>query len=279
MIDYQRVAKAIKYIKDHSKEQPNLDDIAKAVHLSPYHFHRLFKQWAGVTPKEFLQYISLNEAKKLLINDQTIEEATFHTGLSSTSRLHDLFVNIEGMTPGEFKNGGQELEIKYHFSESPFGNFLIASTGKGICNILFSDDNDVILQGFKKIWSRADITEGVDQHIENLKNIFNNDWSNLDEVRLHIKGTDFQLKVWEALLKVPFGKLITYSGIAKEVDNPKAFRAVGSAIGHNPIAYLIPCHRVIRKEGGIGGYRWGNTRKTAIIGWEAAQVNTLDSVD
>lgn len=273
MTDYQRVAEAITYIKQHSTEQPQLEDIARAVHLSPYHFHRMFKKWAGVTPKEFLQYISLNRAKKLLKKNQTIEEATFRTGLSSSSRLHDLFVNIEGMTPGEFKNQGQSLDIRYHFSKSPFGDILIASTGKGISNLSFVKERDESIRKLKERWPKARITEGEDKHIRNLDNIFGSDWQGPDEIKLHIRGTHFQLKVWEALLKIPVGQLVTYSDVAQAIDNPDASRAVGTALANNPIAYLIPCHRVIRKVGGIGEYRWGSTRKTVIIGWEAAQAS------
>ncbi len=273
MIDYKRVASAINYINEHSSQQPELKEIAEAVHLSPYHFHRMFKEWAGVTPKDFLQYISLNHAKKLLAKNQTLEETTYHTGLSSTSRLHDLFVNIEGMTPGEYKNGGRDLEIRYHLSDSPFGKILIASTPKGICNVLFVDDSDDALKQLKKNWPNADISEGTNKQIENLERIFSDEWSDLDQIKLHIQGTEFQLKVWEALLKIPAGKLVTYFDVAIQIGNPKASRAVGSAIARNPIAYLIPCHRVIKKVGGIGEYRWGSTRKTAIIGWEAAQIS------
>ncbi len=271
MTDYQRVAKAITYIKEHSAEQPNLDDIAEAVHLSPYHFHRMFKEWAGVTPKEFLQYISLNYAKELLNKNQTIEEATFHTGLSSTSRLHDLFVNIEGMTPGEYKKRGDNLNIRYYFSESTFGKMLIASTGKGICNLSFVEEEEGGEKILKRNWANANVTQGKDEHIQDLEEILANDWQDLDEVKLHIRGTEFQLKVWEALLKIPVGQLVTYSDVAQAIENPKASRAVGTALANNPIAYLIPCHRVIRKVGGIGEYRWGDIRKQAIIGWEAAQ--------
>lgn len=273
MIDYQRIAKAITYIKEHATDQPTLDEIANAIHLSPYHFHRLFKKWAGVTPKTFLQYISLNHAKQLLQENQTIEEASYHMGLSSSSRLHDLFVNIEGMTPGEYKNGGQQLEISYHLSESPFGTMLITSTGKGICNLLFVEDREEGLQQLKRIWPNADIREGKDAPIQNIQKIFTGDWGNIDKIKLHIQGTDFQLKVWEALLKIPTGNLSTYSNVAARIGNPKASRAVGTALARNPVAYLIPCHRVIKKVGRIGEYRWGNTRKTAIIGWEAAQVS------
>ncbi|MGM0589628.1 MAG: methylated-DNA--[protein]-cysteine S-methyltransferase [Bacteroidota bacterium] len=273
MINYKRVAKAIKYISDHSTDQPKLEDIAKSVHLSPYHFHRMFKEWAGVTPKEFLQFISLNHAKKLLKDNQTIEDTTFHTGLSSTSRLHDLFINIEGMTPGEFKNEGKELEIKYDFTESPFGQMMVASTGKGICSLQFVKTRQSGINLLERTWAKADIKNEKDDHIENVEHIFNNDWENLDKIKLHIKGTDFQLKVWEALLKIPSGTIVTYSDVAKKIKNPKATRAVGTALAKNTIAYLIPCHRVIKKVGGIGEYRWGRTRKKAIIGWESAKLS------
>lgn len=270
MDHYQRVAKAITYINEHATEQPKLNDIANAIHLSPYHFHRLFKEWAGITPKAFLQYSSLSHAKRLLKENETIEEATFQTGLSSSSRLHDLFVNIEGMTPGEFKNGGEALRIRYQFFESPFGEVLAASTGKGICNLFFTDDEEQALRELRQHWSQADISEGEDEHLRNLRHIFSKNADDLDEIKLHIQGTDFQIKVWEALLRIPAGKLVTYSDVARSINNAKASRAVGSALARNPVAYLIPCHRVIKKVGGIGEYRWGDTRKTVIIGWEAA---------
>lgn len=274
MINYKRVAKAINFIKEHSSEQPDLDEIAKAVHLSPYHFHRIFKEWAGVTPKNFLQYISLSNAKKMLLDRKSIEQVTFQTGLSATSRLHDLFVNIEGMTPGEFKNGGQGLEIRYQFGESPFGDLLVASTGKGICNLMFVDAGNRALNELQNSWPNAEIKERKDEHIAGVQKIFSGNGVDPDTIKLHLRGTDFQLKVWEALLKIPAGKLTTYSGIAGRIGNAKASRAVGTALANNPVAYLIPCHRVIKKAGDIGEYRWGSTRKTAIIGWEAAKANT-----
>ncbi|HKK44314.1 MAG TPA: helix-turn-helix domain-containing protein [Balneolaceae bacterium] len=221
MSNYQRIANAIKYINDHSTEQPGLEDVADAVHLSPYHFHRLFKEWGGVTPKEFLQYISLSQAKKLLDDNQTLEETAFQTGLSSTSRLHDLFVNIEGMTPGEFKNGGKALPIRYCFSDGLFGDMLIASTGKGVCNLLFVDDKDRALAELKRAWPEADIAEGQDTHIDHVKKLFNTDWNHPDKIKLHIRGTDFQLKVWEALLKIPPCKPVSYSDVADAINNPK----------------------------------------------------------
>lgn len=278
MIDYQRIAKAIRYIKEHAEQQPGLNDIAKAVHLSPYHFHRMFKEWAGVTPKEFLKFISLNEAKKLLQENRSIEETAFHTGLSSSSRLHDLFVSIEGMTPGEFKNHGENLNIRYHFTSGLFGNTLSASTGRGISNFLFVENKAEGVRELRKIWRNANITEETDEHIEKLEAFFGTDRARPDCIRLHIRGTGFQLKVWEALLKIPSGSLAAYSEIAEDIGSSGASRAVGSALAKNPVAYLIPCHRVIKKVGGIGEYRWGSVRKKAIIGWELAQRSRMEAM-
>ena len=273
MSNYHRVADAIKYINEHAAEQPTLDEIAKAVHLSPYHFHRMFREWAGVTPKDFLQYISLNHAKNLLAEASTIEEATDETGFSSSSRLHDLFVTMEGMTPGEFKNGGARLQIRYQMIESPFGEMIAASTGNGICNLLFieSDTNCTGTKKLERRWPNARLLEESDQHIRKAEALFGGDWNSLDTIKLHIRGSDFQLKVWEALLRIPAGTLASYSDLAARIDKPRAARAVGSAVGNNPVAYLIPCHRIIKKVGKIGDYRWGGIRKQAIIGWESAQ--------
>lgn len=271
-INFQRIAKAIQYIQTNFQDQPSLEDVAKAVHLSPFHFQRLFTDWAGVSPKKFLQYISLQHAKKLLAEDQTsIAETSFKTGLSGTSRLHDLFIKIEGMTPGEYKNGAKQLQINYSFAESPFGDIIVASTAKGICFMAFVDDK---AEGFKQLTERfpnATFQQKLDLIQQNALYIFTHEWDKLHEIKLHLKGTDFQLKVWEALLKIPFGSLSTYSLVANQIQKPKAVRAVGTAIGKNPIAYLIPCHRVIQSTGHFGQYHWGSNRKTAIIGWEGAK--------
>ncbi len=273
-INYDRIAKAIDYIRINFKEQPSLQDIAESVHLSPHHFQRLFSDWAGVSPKKFMQYVSIEYAKELLKNKQaTVFDAAYETGLSGTSRLHDLFVNIEGMTPGEFKNGGENLSICYSFAESPFGKLIVASTSKGICHMAFFEDQNEALEKLKKRFSNANYNQVVDTIQQNALFIFRHDWSKLNEIKLHLNGTPFQLKVWETLLKIPLGNLSTYGAIAKEIDKPKASRAIGTAIGSNPVAFLIPCHRVIQSTGNIGGYMWGNTRKTAIIGWEAAKIN------
>ncbi len=272
-INYNRIAAAIDYIKNNFKTQPNLDEVAQKVHLSPFHFQRLFSEWAGTSPKKFLQYISVEHAKKLLKENQaTLFETAFETGLSGTSRLHDLFINIEGMTPAEYKNGGKNLAINYSFAESPFGNLLVASTGKGICYMAFYEDEPAAFSALQMHFPNARFSQKLDLIQQNALFIFQNDWSKLHQIKLHLKGTDFQLKVWETLLKIPMGQVTTYGSIANAIAHPTASRAVGTAIGSNPVAFLIPCHRVIQSTGLFGGYRWGNTRKTAMIGWEG--VNT-----
>jgi len=281
-INYDRIAEAIDFIQDHFQSQPGLEVVAEKVHLSPYHFQRLFTDWAGVSPKKFLQYISVEHAKEVLKDQRaTVYDAAFETGLSGTGRLHDLFVHIEGMTPGEFRNGGADLEINYSFAESPFGMLLVASTAKGICYMAFVDQaaasGEATSGGtaaFARLQSRfphARFRQVTDLIQQNALYIFTQDWSRLHEIKLHLKGTEFQLKVWETLLKIPMGSLTTYKDIAGLVGNPQASRAVGSAVGDNPVAFLIPCHRVIQSTGVIGQYHWGATRKTAMIGWEAAK--------
>ena len=273
-INYERIARAIEFISQNFKSQPNLDEVAEKVHLSPYHFQRLFTDWAGVSPKKFLQYISLEYAKKMLKEKQaTLFDAASETGLSGTSRLHDLFITIEGMTPGEFKNGGENLSINYSFAESPFGNILVASTKKGICFMSFADDDEGSLFRLQNQFPNAKFRQVVDMIQQSALYIFRHDWTKLKEVKLHLKGTEFQLKVWEALLKIPMGQVSTYGKIAEKIEKPSASRAVGTAIGSNPVAFLIPCHRVIQSTGTLGSYMWGPTRKAAILGWEAARVN------
>lgn len=273
-LNYKRIAEAIEYIRTHYREQPNLEMIAQEVHLSPAHFQRLFTEWAGTSPKKFLQYISILHAKRILDSNKqaTLFDTAFDTGLSSTSRLHDLFVNIEGMTPAEYKHGGKHLTIRYSFASSPFGNLIVAVTEKGVCHMAFEEDHLIAVQTLKQRFPMANFIHEPDPMQENALSIFQHDWGQLPKVKLHLKGTDFQIKVWEALLKIPMGNLTTYNAIAHSVGRPSASRAVGTAIGCNPIAYLIPCHRVIRSTGDFGGYMWGSTRKTAIIGWERAKV-------
>ncbi len=271
-INYTRIAEAIEYIQKNFKDQPNLDEIAEHVNLSPFHFQRLFTDWAGVSPKKFLQFISVQHAKKILNNPQsTLFDTAYKTGLSGTGRLHDLFVKIEGMTPGEYKNKGENLTINYSFTESKFGRILVASTRKGICYMGFSDNKEIAFSALEKRFPKASFIQQTDEIQQNVLQIYTQDWSKINKIKLHLKGTDFQLKVWEALLKIPTGNLATYGSIAKSIKKPNASRAVGTAIGNNPIAFLVPCHRVIQSTGMFGGYMWGTTRKTAIIGWEASQ--------
>jgi len=271
-INYDRIANAIDYIRKNFKQQPSLNEIAQAVHLSPFHFQRLFTDWAGVSLKKFMQYLSVRHAKELLKDNHTLFDAAYETGLSGTSRLHDLFVNIEGMTPGEYKNAGENLVINYSFSQSVFGDLIVASTAKGICHMAFAEDE---LQAFSELQSRfpnAQYHQVVDKIQQDALFVFQYDMSQLNQIKLHLNGTAFQLKVWETLLKIPLGSLATYGVLAKAINKPKASRAVGTAIGNNPVVFLIPCHRVIQGTGNSGGYRWGQTRKSAIIGWEAAKV-------
>ncbi|MDC8005173.1 methylated-DNA--[protein]-cysteine S-methyltransferase [Aureisphaera galaxeae] len=273
-LDYDRIAKAITFIQDNFKKQPSLAEIADQVHLSPYHFQRTFKDWAGVSPKKFLQYLSLEHAKSILDDGtSTIMDASFETGLSGTGRLHDLFVSIEGMTPGEYKNGGRLLSIYHTVKQTPFGKAMVAATDKGICHLSFFQDEKEELIRLKALFPMATFHAERHPHIENGLAIFSKGKTSLSEIKLHLKGTEFQLKVWESLLKIPEGKLSSYGTVAAQMDSPGATRAVGTAIGKNPIAYLIPCHRVIRATGDLGQYRWGSPRKAAIVGWEAARVS------
>ncbi len=271
--DFSRIAEAIEYINTNYRDQPDLDEVAQNIHLSPFHFQRMFTNWAGVSPKKFLQFITVEHAKKILQQSKSsIADAAYETGLSGTGRLHDLFINIEGMTPGEYKNGGKELRINYHYSDSPFGPVLIASTAKGICYMAFADEKQIALHELKQLFPNAGLIEKKDELQTNALSIFGADWSRLNKIKLHLRGTDFQLKVWNMLLKIPMGSLTTYGGLARKIDNPAAARAVGSAVGDNPVAFLIPCHRVIQSSGVLGNYHWGSNRKTAMIGWESVKM-------
>ena len=272
-INYARIEKAIVYINDNFRDQPSLEEISTAVNMTPFHFQRLFSAWAGVSPKKFLQFVSLKYAKYLLQRNATLMDASNETGLSSSSRLHELFVNIEGMTPGEFKNGGTHLTINYSFRESLFGKIIIASTYKGVCYIHFQNNESAALSNLKAYFPNATYNQTEDKFQKDALLVFQKNWNHIDQIKLHLRGTHFQIKVWESLLKIPTGDLSTYGDIAKTINNPKAARAVGTAIGANPIAFLIPCHRVIQRNGNLGGYRWGTDKKMAIIGWEAAKTD------
>ena len=271
---YERIARAIGYINENFQDQPSLDEMAAAAGVSRYHFQRLFSEWVGVSPKKFTQYLSLEYAKNLLKNNRaTLLDAAYATGLSGTSRLHDLFVHIEHMTPGEYKNGGENLQINYCFADSPFGRLIVASTPKGVCHMAFEENETDARECLKHRFPNASYNQVVDRFQQSALFIFQKDWSELETIKLHLKGSAFQLKVWECLLKIPSGRVATYGDVARSIDKPAASRAVGTAIGENPVAFLIPCHRVIRASGSIGGYRWGSTRKSAILGWEAVAAN------
>lgn len=279
--EYQKVAEAIRLLGQDWKGQPSLEEIAERVHVSPFHFQRMFTEWAGVSPKKFLQYLTVSYTKKRLQEGKaralivTAEEA----GLSSSSRLHDLFIGIEGMTPGEYKNGGAQLRIRFSIQNSKFGELLVASTEKGICHLHFFDDLSSALKELKQTWPAANIVEGVDHFHEQVIRFFQHDILQKGRIKLHLRGTNFQIKVWEALLRIPQGSLTTYGHLADQIQSPKAARAVGSAIASNPVAFLIPCHRVIRQAGNIGEFRWGTVRKKAMIGWEAGQLNGRLKID
>jgi AraC family transcriptional regulator, regulatory protein of adaptative response / methylated-DNA-[protein]-cysteine methyltransferase len=271
MTDFERIEKAILFIKDNFKLQPELDEVARQVHLSPFHFQRMFKEWAGVSPKKFLQFISVEFAKNLLNNNYTLAATSFETGLSGTSRLHDLFLSIEAMTPGEYKNEGAGIQINYQFENTAFGEVIIASTKKGICHIAFTDGQEEAITGLINNFSKAGFRRFSDPMHREAIQAFQAGSTNLSQFKLHLKGTPFQVKVWRALLRIPAGSLASYGQIASAIGLPRASRAVGMAISKNPVAYLIPCHRVIKSTGVLGEYHWGHARKTAMIGWEAAR--------
>jgi AraC family transcriptional regulator, regulatory protein of adaptative response / methylated-DNA-[protein]-cysteine methyltransferase len=272
-INFSRIAEAIQYLKDHFTEQPDLDTVAKKVHLSPYHFQRMFTDWAGVSPKKFLQFLTVEYAKGILKNRNTsLLDTAYEAGLSGSGRLHDLFTRIEGMTPGEYKNGGSSLVIHFSFAESPFGEILVASTPKGICHMSFADDREAAFEALKEQFPNATFKQMTDRLQQNALYIFNHDFNKPEQIKLHLKGTEFQIKVWQTLLRIPSGGLSTYQDIARHIDQPNASRAVGTAIGKNPVAFIIPCHRVIQSSGLTGNYHWGTARKHAMIGYEAALV-------
>jgi len=272
--DFKRIEKAIQFIEVNFKSQPTLDQIAESVHLSKYHFDRLFKRWAGISPIQFLQFMTLDYSKQKLAESKSLLETSLDAGLSGPSRLHDLFVTFEAMTPGDFKRQGAGLKICYGFCKSPFGECLLAMTEHGICHLGFveRDEKSETLNQLFQTWRGSKFTEDQARISLIVKNIFRIDkMQNSRPFNLHLKGTNFQINVWRALLSIPEGWVVSYQDIASYIGHPKAFRAVANAIAINPVAYLIPCHRVIAKSGNINKYRWGSTRKRALIGWEAAR--------
>ncbi len=270
---YKLIEQAIQYIENNVQSQPELEEIAAAVGLSEYHFQRLFTNWTGVSPKRFMQFLTKEHAKQLLSQSENLLETTHKVGLSSLGRLHDLFINTEAVTPGEYKSGGAGLTIRYGIHPSPFGKILIATTERGICNLSFVDASEgKAIDNLVADWQQAKMIEDYKSTAPLVTRIFS-DLTIDSPLKLHLRGTNFQIKVWEALLNIPSGALTTYEHIAAQVGNPKAVRAVGTAVGHNPIAYLIPCHRVIRKSGDFGNYLYGSARKKVILAREFSAGN------
>jgi len=274
--DYERIEKSIKFIETNFPSQPGLKEIAAHVGLSEFHFQRLFSRWVGISPKRFLQFLTKEYAKHLLEDSVNLLDVTYEAGLSSPGRLHDLFIKCEAVTPGEYKSKGEGLTIKYGFHPSPFGECLLATTERGICGFFFVKNRDRKdpLSELRYFWKKADIVEDPHASRELVERIFNPSFADTSApLHLILNGTNFQIKVWEALIKIPFGTVVSYEDVAIQVGIPGATRAVGSAVGKNPISFIIPCHRVIRKTADFGNYGGGTARKKAILGWEAAQVN------
>ncbi len=269
---FDQVRKAIEYLANHFEEQPSLEEVAAHIHLSKYHFQRLFSDWVGVSPKQFLQAITIEHAKRLLLEGETTLQTAYEVGLSGTGRLHDLFVKIAACTPGEFKQRGAGLRIQYEVADSPFGRMLIAETERGLCKVVFLEKEDHAEEHLQLSFPNANLQASGGPNGQLLKAYFSNWKQPKQHISIDLQGTPFQVKVWKALLSIPPARLCTYKNVATMLGQPKASRAVGTAIGKNPIAYLIPCHRVIRQNGLLGGYRWGNHRKAAIIGYESIRM-------
>ncbi len=276
MSDGARVERAIRFLEQRADEQPELADVAAAVDLSEYHFQRLFRRWAGVSPKRFLQFLTAEHARRLLADSSSVLDAALETGLSGPGRLHDLTVNVHAMTPGEVRRRGAGTTIRYGLVDSPFGECVLACTDRGISGLGFAADGglDGTLADLRARWPAADWRRD-DGAARPLAERAFAPATRSPGLALHVQGTNFQIRVWEALLRIPEGALVTYGDIARSLGLPGGARAVGTAVGANPISYLIPCHRVIRATGAFGGYRWGLPRKKAILGWEAARAATL----
>jgi len=273
--DYLRIEQAIQYLEMHASAQPELSEIASAVGLSEYHFQRMFSRWAGISPKRFLQFLTKESAKQLLAKSENLLDTTYGVGLSSLGRLHDLFVTAEAVTPGEYKSGGAGLIIRYGLYDTPFGKALIAITDRGICHLGFVGGSEgKAIDALVANWRQARMIEDYQATAPLVEPIFDLNRRGDAPLHLHLRGTNFQLKVWEALLRIPPGAVTSYQGLAEQAGRPGASRAVGTALGRNPVAVLIPCHRVIRKLGEFGNYRYGAARKMALLGWEAAQLSS-----
>jgi AraC family transcriptional regulator, regulatory protein of adaptative response / methylated-DNA-[protein]-cysteine methyltransferase len=276
-INYQRIEQAIRYLEENFQRQPELDEVAEKVHLSPFHFQRIFTDWAGISPKRFLQFLTVDFLKTKLKESKNIVEAAESAGLSSQSRVYDLFTTLEAVTPQEYKLSGSGIRVEYGFHETPFGTCLIGVTERGICWLSFvnvDEDPIVEMEKMKEHWHQSVFHQDQKLTLNLIGKIFSHeDTKTQSKINVFVKGTNFQVKVWEALLRLPIGSVTTYQNIAEKIKNPKAMQAVGSAVGSNHIAYLIPCHRVIRKDGILGEYRWSAPRKKSIIGWEMAKAS------
>ena len=272
--DYNRIEQAIHFLEANYQAQPSLSDVAASVNLSEYHFQRLFTHWVGISPKRFLQFLTKEHAKELLSHSENILDVAYETGLSGPGRLHDLLVTTEAATPGELKSQGEGLVITYGFHPTPFGKCLLALTERGICDLVYieRDDRNEALALVKGRWPRATLQQAERQTQTVLHRIFSKlAGYETGPLSLYLRGTNFQIKVWEALLRIPHGAVVSYRDIASHLGIPSAARAVGNAVANNPIPVLIPCHRVIRKAGDFGAYRWGSARKKALLGWELAK--------
>jgi AraC family transcriptional regulator of adaptative response/methylated-DNA-[protein]-cysteine methyltransferase len=273
--DYLRIEQAILYLEKHHKEQPSLEEVAANIGLSEFHFQRIFTRWAGISPKRFLQFLTKENAKDLLDRSENLLDTTLQTGLSSLGRLHDLFVTTEAVTPGEYKSRGEGLTIRYGIHPTPFGKCLIGVTERGICHLGFVQTSEgAAIDALIADWQEAEMIEDHRATASLIAPIFMLNMREQSPLNIHLRGTNFQLKVWEALLNVPNGTVTTYQRIAAQIGQPTASRAVGTAVGHNPIAVLIPCHRVIRALGEFGNYRYGAPRKLALLGWEQARTQS-----
>ena len=285
--DYARVAEAIRFLEENYLAQPSLDEAAARLHLSPAHFQRIFRRWAGISPKRFVQYLTVEHAKQQLANSRSLLDTAYETGLSGPGRLHDLFVNLEAVTPGEYKRKGAGMVIDYGFHETAFGECLLATTDRGICLLTFVDDGKTAetetvtaraaaMDMLETQWSGARLVENPSATEPLVDRVFPvSGATGRRTVDLFVRGTNFQVKVWEALLRMPQGTVCSYGDLAQRIGQPGAARAIGRAVGSNSVAYVIPCHRVIRQSGIVSDYRWGSTRKKAMIAWEAAQSPTM----
>jgi len=276
--DYAVVRRAVAFISEHWRSQPDIEAIAHACGVTPDELHHLFRRWAGLTPKEFVAAITLDHARKLLRDRASVLDAAYAVGLSGPGRLHDLFVTHEAMSPGEWKAGGEGLTLAYGFHPSPFGDALLVATERGLAGLAFADADEKVraLDDMRRRWPRAQFHEDAARAAGLARRIFDPKlWKQNRPLRVVMIGTDFEVRVWDALLKIPMGRVITYSDVAAKIHAPKGARAVGAAVGKNPIAFVVPCHRVIGKGGDLTGYHWGLTRKRAMLGWEAGRVGAV----